>query len=836
MKGPRALSVASALSFFTSGLCASNSTNTTSSASSPVLLADGTVDLGIAAEAYEKAVTFVSSLTNAQKISIITGQSITDDNATWTPLVTKDGAVGVNMNFFVSGFTTPAALAMTWNRTLFLENFAAVGQEFYDSGANLIDGPVSSPMGRVVYGGRNSEGFASDPYLNGVAMGQAVTGMNSAGVITAGRHFLFNEQETNRSSTNRYSSNVDDKTTREVYLWPFADGVKSGLMAAMCAMNKVNNTLSCENSELLNEYLKTAVGFPGMVFPDQGAQSTSYGSANGGLDYGSSSLWSEEILEAGISNGSFTQARLDDMAVRNVIGYYFAGLDDGEQPSETAYVNYRDVRGDHADVIRQVGGEALVLLKNTQDDTGRGLPLNKPKTISLFGAHAGPVMAGPNRAFSVQGTPADTYQGHLAGPGGSGQPSLSYLVTPFQAISARAIADRSMIWWILNNTYTDDNSSSGGMGGGSGGGGMPSMSDNSTSTGTAPSGASSTSFSDTNGTTSGNSSSDAAGSGGGSSSGGSTNLGNLGSGTALSPSLSNYAENSAVCLVFINADSGEGADRGELSNDEQDTMITTVAATCNNTIVVVNTVGPRILDAWIEHENVTAVLYSGLLGQESGNAIADVLYGDVNPSAKLGYTIPKNASDYPTEFNICEEEQCDYTEGVYLDYRWFDAENVTVRFPFGYGLSYTNFTYGADVTATVTNETALTYKYASGTLTLGGEEDLWDEIVNVTASVSNSGELTGAEVAQLYISFPDEAEQPIRILRGFEKVSIAAGESVDITFSLHRRDLSYWDTAAQAWAVASGDYTIAVGSSSRDIRASTTLTLTVGSTAVKRCS
>ena len=90
----------------------------------------------------------------------------------------------------------------------------------------------------------------------------------------------------------------------------------------------------------------------------------------------------------------------------------------------------------------------------------------------------------------------------------------------------------------------------------------------------------------------------------------------------------------------------------------------------------------------------------------------------MNPSGKLTYTIPKNASDYPSEFNICEEEQCDYTEGVYLYYRWFDAQNMTVRYPFRHGLSYTNFTYGTDVTATVVNETALSYKYASGAMYL----------------------------------------------------------------------------------------------------------------------
>lgn len=227
MKGPRAFKVASALSLFTSGLCADNSTNTTS-ASEPTLLSDGNLDLGIAADAYEKAVAFVSTLTNAQKITIITGGDLTDDNATWTALNTKDGAAGINQNFFVSGFTAPSSLAMTWNPTLFRENFYALGQEFYDAGANLIDGPVSSPMGRVVYGGRNPEGYGPDPYLNGVAVGLGVEGMNAAGVVTGARHYLFNEQETNRSSTNRYSSNVDDKTTREVYLWPFADGVKSG--------------------------------------------------------------------------------------------------------------------------------------------------------------------------------------------------------------------------------------------------------------------------------------------------------------------------------------------------------------------------------------------------------------------------------------------------------------------------------------------------------------------------------------------------------------------------------------------------------------------------------
>lgn len=251
-------------------------------------------------------------------------------------------------------------------------------------------------------------------------------------------------------------------------------------------------------------------------------------------------------------------------------------------------------------------------------------------------------------------------------------------------------------------------------------------------------------------------------------------------------------------------------------------MVNTVASSCNNTVVVINISGPRILDAWIEHENVTAVLYSGLLGQESGNAIADVLYGDVNPSGKLIHTIAKNTSDYPA--SVCATKICDFTEGVYIDYRWFDANNIEPRYPFGHGLSYTEFTYGT-VTATITNTTALSSKYASGTLTLGGKADLFEEVIIVNTTVSNTGSVDGAEVAQLYLSFPEEADQPVRVLRGFEKVSVAVGETAAVSFALRRRDVSYWDVAAQNWAVASGDYVFGVGASSRDIRANATITI-----------
>jgi beta-glucosidase len=761
----------------------------------------------------------VATLTNEQKISIITGRSATGNTTTWTALNNKDGVTGPNGQFYVSGFGEPSALTMTWNKSLFASQWKAVGREYYLMGYNLINGPVSSPLGRVPHGGRVPESFSPEPYLNGIAMGRAVAGMQDAGVIAAGRHFLLNEQETNRMNGG-YSANADDKTTREVYLWPFADGVRAGMMAVMCAMNRVNGTLACENNSLLSGYLKSDLGFPGMVFPDVGSQSTAYGSANAGLDYGSSSLWSETTIEAGIANGSLTQARLDDMAVRNVMGYYFVGLDDGEQPSKAGTFDYRDVRSDHASLIRQVGRESMVLLKNENKGDGLGLPLSKPRAISLFGAHAGPAIAGPNRALGVGGTPSDVYQGHLASCGGSGQASLPYLVTPFQAISARAIDDGSMIWWIMNDSelptyrttnvrwvltsltltaYSDTSSTGGGMGGG----GMPGMSGNGTGMGgngtDMPSGSAPPALQRRE------------------------NLGSVGSGTASSPSLSGYASHSDVCLVFLNADSGEGADRSSLSNTDQDTLVTTVASECNNTIVVLNVAGPRVLSAWADHANVTAILYGGVLGQESGAAIADLLYGAANPSGKLTYTLAASEADYPGQ--ICSDTDCDYDEGVLVDYRYFDAHNnLSVTYPFGHGLSYTTFAYGA-VTVKQTDHTALASPYPTGKLALGGEADLWDEVIQVTVTVKNTGSRAGADTAQLYVTFPSEAGQPPRVLRGFEKVSVAPGKEVEVRFGVRRRDVSYWDTAAQKWAVARGEYTFWVGASSRDLRGSAKLAI-----------
>jgi beta-glucosidase len=372
------------------------------------------------------------------------------------------------------------------------------------------------------------------------------------------------------------------------------------------------------------------------------------------------------------------------------------------------------------------------------------------------------------------------------------QTSFSYLITPQQALTQRATLDDAMIRWVLNNKYTSTLTS-----------GIPSS-----FTGTTSNDNSSTS--PTNST-----------SGFEKRVGGAAITG-LSGGTSLTQTIPDYATGAKVCLVFINALFREGADCTELRNTEQDDLATTVAENCNNTMVIINTVGARILDSWIENDNITAVIYGGILGQESGNSLVDVLYRAVNPSGRLAYTIAKNESDYNVE--ICDTAVCNFTEGNYINYKYFDAYNVTPRYEFGYGLSYIAFDY-SDLSVALTNSGALASTHAAGILSVGGGLDLWDEVVSATVIVANNRTADGNEVSQLYVQYPDGADQPVRQLRGFERTMIPSGATASVSFGLRRRDLSMWDVATQEWAVLSGNYIFSVGASSRDLMLSAALTI-----------
>lgn len=315
-------------------------------------------------------------------------------------------------------------------------------------------------------------------------------------------------------------------------------------------------------------------------------------------------------------------------------------------------------------------------------------------------------------------------------------------------------------------------------------------------------------------------------------------------------------------------------------------MLVNVTSNCNNTILVFHTVGQIDISHWKEHENVTAIVWAGLPGEQSGNSLTDILYGRVNPSAKLPYTIGRNRSDYGTDVLYKPNgpvPQFDFREGVFIDYRGFDHRGIEPTYEFGFGMSYTTFSYSnlqvkkldagdytpstgatpaAPTYGTISNDSSshlfpsnftrvplyiypwlnstdlkTAYGYsdygdesfipegardgspqpilpAGGAP--GGNPQLWDALYHVTVNITNTGNMAGAEVAQLYVSLGGPYDPP-NVLRGFEKVSIQPGMSTEVAFDILRRDVSNWDTGSQNWVITDHQKMVRVGSSSRDL-------------------
>ncbi|KAF7364847.1 Glycoside hydrolase family 3 protein [Mycena venus] len=288
-------------------------------------------------------------------------------------------------------------------------------------------------------------------------------------------------------------------------------------------------------------------------------------------------------------------------------------------------------------------------------------------------------------------------------------------------------------------------------------------------------------------------------------------------GTTVTSSLSDtdlaaaaaVASGKDVALVFITADSGEGSaliegnagDRNDLQAwHNGDALVQQVAQFSTNTVVVVNSVGPIVVEAWIDHPNVTAVVWSGLPGQEAGNAVTDILFGAYNPSGRLPYTIGKSITDYPAQVIYTSTTpilSIPYSEGIFIDYRHFDAAGIAPRFEFG---------------GSPRGGVAPTGP--------GSSLDPWlhDPVITVHFTIKNTGKVAGHEIPQLYVSLPASTNSPPRMLKGFDSVFIAPGQSQGVTIQLSRFDVATWDVVQQRWQVPAGKIGISVGASSRDIR------------------
>ncbi|KAJ7173243.1 beta-glucosidase [Mycena filopes] len=279
-----------------------------------------------------------------------------------------------------------------------------------------------------------------------------------------------------------------------------------------------------------------------------------------------------------------------------------------------------------------------------------------------------------------------------------------------------------------------------------------------------------------------------------------------------------------VAFVFITADSGEGyitvegnaGDRNSLSAwHNGDALVAAVAAANKNTVVVVNAVGPINMEAWITN------VWSGVPGQEAGNGLVDVLYGAYNPSGRLPFTIGKSITDYSAQVVVNQAgaiTPVPYTEGLFIDYRHFDQAAITPRFEFGFGLSYTTFTYSG---LTISGSTAGGTRQSGP----GSSLDPWlhTPVVTVTFTIHNNGTVAGNEVPQLYLTFPAAAKSAPKNLKGFDSVFVGVGQSVTVSMTLNRFNFATWNILTQRWEVVTGTTTISVGASSRDIRLTGTI-------------
>lgn len=490
------------------------------------------------------------------------------------------------------------------------------------------------------------------------------------------------------------------------------------------------------------------------------------------MPYGSD-FWDDALVEA-VNNGSVDASRVDDQVTRIMAAWYKMGQDSADFPATARSPGFgipSDLSEPHEKVIGwnasyktviyQGAVEGHVLVKNTNN----ALPLKSPQLLSLFG-------------YSVKAPDVFNY----------GESSLASWNTGFYSLGT---TDTSLLYGT-SDTY-------------------PSIAINGTIV-----------------------------SGGGSGANEPVYISSPFEAfteraredyTALywdfqssNPTVDN---NTDACIVIVNAFASEGWDRPDLHDDYTDDIILNVAANCSNTIVIFQNAGPRLVDQFVDHPNVTALIFAHVPGQDSGKALVNLLYGEENFSGKLPYTVPRNESDYDgldapalPEGIYQYYPQADFDEGIYIDYRAFDAKNINPRYEFGFGLSYTNFSY-SDLVVT-TNSSASIASYPTGEILEGGHEDLWDVLATVTATVANTGSVSGAEVAQLYVGIPNG---PVRQLRGFEKSVLDAGASTTVSFSLTRRDLSTWDVTAQEWLLQEGSYNIYAGSSSRDLPLTGTLTV-----------
>ena len=662
-------------------------------------------------------------------------------------IVLADGPAGLRINptrendpntYYCTHFPIGTLLSSTWNQELVENVGQAMGEEVHEYGADVYLAPALN-IHRHPLNGRNFEYYSEDPVVAGKTAAAYVRGVQKNDVGTSVKHFAYNNQETNRTGNNAI---ISPRAQREIYLKGFEITVKEAdPWTIMSSYNKINGTYTSQSKDLLTTVLRDEWGFKGLVMTDwfggdDGAKQIAAG--NDMLQPGTQKQY-DQIMEA-LQNGSLTEAQLD-VCVKRCLEL----VKRSPKVKGYAYSNKPDLKA-HAQVTRQSALEGMVLLENNGV-----LPLKDVKNVAVFGC---------------------TSFDFIAGGTGSGNVNRAYTVSLLDGLkNAGFNVDESNKETTLKHIAEEAAAFKASLEG----------KDQLAAFFPAP------------------------------------------RPSELVPAnkeVEASAKANDIAIITFGRNSGEFFDRTAadfILSDSERKLLTTVTKAFHKAgkkvVVVLNVGGVIETHSWSWMPD--AVLLAWQAGQEGGNSVTDILTGVESPSGKLPMTFPMNLMDAASSTNFPidatqevyfmkrredigqkDVDQTDYAEGIYVGYRWFDKYNISVSYPFGYGLSYTTFEYSEP---TVKND---------------------GKTITATVRVKNVGEVAGKEAVQLYVSAPEsQLDKPVKELKAYAKTGkLAPGESQVLTLTFPTAELASFDEEASAWKVDAGTYKFLFGASSRDIR------------------
>jgi beta-glucosidase len=755
----------------------------------------------------------------------------------------------------VTAFPASLALAATFDERLAAAYGTAVAAEARATGSNVLLGPAVD-VARVPLGGRLPEAMGEDPYLTGRLAAAEVRAIQDGHVVAMVKHFVGNNAETGRTGyatgdgrTAAINTVVGERALHELYYPPFKAAVRrGGAGSVMGSYNRLNGTYACQHPGILRT-LKRDWRWDGFVAPDfLHAVRDPVAAANAGLDLPGLGV-TEGRTAADFSSGRVPAQRLDEIVKRLLWAIFDAGLDDHPLPDRRPALASTP---EHVALARRIATDGMVLLHHRD----RLLPLDpeRVRSVAVIGTardDAQWVMAGSPCVKVSPDRRVTPLEGITARAGAGvrvafAQGSLGDAALP--VVPTEVLTSPQGGAGLLGEYWSGDRPD-----------GEPALRivDPTVNVPEAPDGLSSAVWSarwtgTLTPTLSGTHRFTVLAAGisrlvvdGELVAAGEREFGQVFDGPALPVSgtadlqaghpvaiqldycsatawpvlepgvgggnvqlgwqppdarIEEAARQAASCDVAVVIAShalGEGMDRTSLAlPGDQDRLIAAVAAANPRTVVVLNTGGP-VLMPW--RDQVGAVLQAWHAGQQFGEAVAAVLFGDADPGGRLPLTFPATPEQGP----ITGPERypgvggdARYDEGVLVGYRWYDQHGQQPLFPFGHGLSYGEYGY---------RQLRVEHDDATGAVT-------------VSVAVSNVGARAGAEVVQLYLAAPAAAEQPPKQLKGFAKVHLDPGEASDVSFQLDRDDLAAFDEASAEWVVHPGSYEVLVGRSAGDVR------------------